>query len=204
MYTVYSLKAPDGRVYVGTTSMTLRERWNKGNGYRFLPELWSQIQQYGWDSIEKTIHAEGLSQQDASALEQKLIHDFDSCNPEHGFNRELGGVNAQKIISDSIRKKQSESHTGEKNFNYGKHFSEEHRRKLSESNTGQKRSAETRAKIGESMAKPVNQYSISGELIAEWRSGKDAASATGIQAGHISKVCKGQRKTAGGFVWRFA
>lgn len=40
MYTVYSLKTPDGRVYVGTTSTDTKIRWNNGNGYRFIPELW--------------------------------------------------------------------------------------------------------------------------------------------------------------------
>lgn len=204
MYTVYSLKAPDGRLYVGVTSMELRARWNNGNGYRFCSELWEQIQKYGWDSVRKEIHAENLTKDDASLLEKTLIRKFDSTNPEHGFNRELGGLLNEKVISSATREKHSRSVTGEKNHNYGKHFSEEHRRKISESNQGQRRSPETCARIGKSHAKPVDQFTTTGMLIAHWASGKQAAAETGVFPQGISKVCKGLQETAGGFVWRFA
>lgn len=204
MYTVYSLKTPDGRVYVGTTSTDTKIRWNNGNGYRFIPELWEQIRKYGWNSIEKTIHEEGLTKSEASSLEKELIQKYDSANSLHGYNRELGGVGSEKIISEATRKKHSESVTGENNHNFGKHFSVEHRRKIADSNRGQKRSLETCVRVGKAKEKPVAQYTIGGVLIAEWDSAKKAAIATGAQAGHIGKVCKGERMTAGGYVWKFA
>lgn len=203
-YTVYVLRDKDGKAYVGTTSTLLEARWNNGNGYRFCEGLWAAIRRDGWDSITKEVVAVGLTEEAASLREQELIARLDTTNPERGYNRELGGVGRSKIISDASRAKMSQSHMGERNFNYGKHFSEEHRAKLSVSNVGKKRSEQTRRNIAKSKERPVAQYGLDGSLIAVYESGKDAAKATGTQAGHISKVCKHQRSTAGGFVWAYA
>ena len=48
----------------------------------------------------------------------------------------------------------------------------------------------------------VQQYDLSGNLIAEYDSGHDAGRCTGISRQHINDVCAGKRKTAGGFVWK--
>lgn len=49
--------------------------------------------------------------------------------------------------------------------------------------------------------KPVNQYSLAGELIATFSSVKDAVTQTGINK--IADVCRGERQTAGGYQWKF-
>jgi hypothetical protein len=51
--------------------------------------------------------------------------------------------------------------------------------------------------------KKVYQYTISGDFVAEYKSAHDAARTLNIQFTNICKVCRGERKTAGGFVWRF-
>ncbi len=88
-------------------------------------------------------------------------------------------------------------------YNKGKSFSAEHKRKIAESNRGQKRSDETRKRVSEAHKIPVLQLTREGEFVREWGSAKEAAEALSIQPGHISKVCKKQRKTAGGFVWQY-
>ena len=98
----------------------------------------------------------------------------------------------------------SELKLGHLNPNYGVHFSEERKRKLSASNAGQTRSAETREKIRKSREKPVMQLSVDGHVIAVYDSAVKAGTATGTQPGHISKVCRHKRSTAGGFVWAYA
>ena len=200
-YTVYVLRDEEGKVYVGATSRPVKRRWNHGNGYRDFPELWSTIQSQGWESIRKEIVGTGLDKRSASKLEQELIRRYDSANPSKGYNKDLGGLTTDKKLSISTRKKISESLAGECNPNYGKHFSKEHRMKIAESNRGLKRSNETRIKVGESHEKPVAQYDLNGKRIAVFESGKKASLATGVQASHISKVCKHQRMTAGGYKW---
>lgn len=203
-YTVYVLKDQDGKVYVGVTSMSVKDRWNNGNGYRFIPELWEKIKSQGWDSVQKEIIATNLSGAAASELEIKLISKYDSANPDKGYNRELGGLTSSKRVSRESCRKMALAKTGESNPNFGKHFSETHRKRIADSNRGLKRTAETCEKNGVAHRKPVSQYSLSGAFIATYPSGKIAALETGVQAGHISKVCKHKRSTAGGFVWAYA
>ena len=52
--------------------------------------------------------------------------------------------------------------------------------------------------------KRVLQYSKSGDLINEWESIGSAAKALYIAYTHISDVCRYKRKSAGGFIWRYA
>lgn len=53
-------------------------------------------------------------------------------------------------------------------------------------------------------SKPVEQYDlISGKTIEEYESGTAASAATGAYKSSISMCCKGKRKSAGGYGWRF-
>jgi len=51
-------------------------------------------------------------------------------------------------------------------------------------------------------AKPISQYTKSGEFITTFPSGVDAEIATGINRSHFPDVCNGKRKSKGGYVWR--
>lgn len=51
--------------------------------------------------------------------------------------------------------------------------------------------------------KKVYQYSLSGHLIKEYKSAHEAARQNNIQFTNICKVCRGERKTAGGFGWSY-
>lgn len=50
---------------------------------------------------------------------------------------------------------------------------------------------------------PVAQLSKTGELLKEWGSAKEASVALGIDAPTITNACKGNRPSAGGFVWQY-
>jgi hypothetical protein len=57
--------------------------------------------------------------------------------------------------------------------------------------------------------KPVNRYKgvirlQDGEIIAHYKSIKEANKLTGINKGTISRACNGKRPMAGGYVWIFA
>ena len=69
---------------------------------------------------------------------------------------------------------------------FGKHLSEENKRKLSETK-----------RI------PILQYTLSGEFVREWDSGKQASEELNINKGNITAVCKGKRKSSGGYIWRY-
>ena len=51
--------------------------------------------------------------------------------------------------------------------------------------------------------KKVYQYDLSGKLIGEYKSAHEAARQLGLQFTNICKVCRGERKTTGGFGWSY-
>ena len=56
--------------------------------------------------------------------------------------------------------------------------------------------------VNTSLSMAVEQFTKGGEFVASFVSFKEAERITGVSNSHISKVCKGKRKTAGGFIWR--
>lgn len=73
----------DGRVYVGQTCNSLKER-SGSNGYRYqhCTKFWHAIQKYGWDNFEHIVVKEDLSLEEANALEAKLIEKYDSIETQ--------------------------------------------------------------------------------------------------------------------------
>lgn len=51
--------------------------------------------------------------------------------------------------------------------------------------------------------KYVAQYFLSGELVYVFKNMTEAELKTGVSHSHISSCCKGNRKTAGGFIWKY-
>ena len=58
----------------------------------------------------------------------------------------------------------------------------------------------------EKQSKAVNQYTLDGVFIKQWKSAKEASKELHIDRSTIKMVCYGrpQRKSAGGFIWRDA
>ena len=52
------------------------------------------------------------------------------------------------------------------------------------------------------ISKPVSQYDLNDNFIASFSSITEASNQTGINGSHISGVCLGKRKTAGGYKWK--
>lgn len=51
--------------------------------------------------------------------------------------------------------------------------------------------------------KEVLQFTKDGELISEYKSANEASRKSGLSLGNIGSVCRGERKTCGGFVWKY-
>ena len=54
-----------------------------------------------------------------------------------------------------------------------------------------------------SRALKVIQYSLNNEFIKEWEYIKQASEELGVCYSSIINCCKGKRKTAGGFIWKY-
>ena len=98
-WSVYKHTFPDGRVYIGITSLSPHERWDDGFGYESQSKVFRQIVKVGWDNIRHEVLAQGLSEQSARDMERVLIgQEADkSLNTQHHRGLDLGW------IKDSVR-----------------------------------------------------------------------------------------------------
>ena len=207
-YTVYGhCNLTNGKWYVGMTSLEPKARWNYGWGYQKQPKIWSDIMESNWstDWIH-TVFDTFNNREDALDYESFLMGMFDSI--ENGYNL---STYSSYGFTEETRRKISEAMTGEKNPMFGKHLSEEIRKKLSEANTGENNpfygkhfSEESKKKIRENNpSKPVLQYSMNGELIAEYPSTREAGRKIGCNPSNICSCCKGKLKSTSGYIWKY-
>lgn len=189
MYTVYMhINKSNGKVYIGMTKQNPKDRWGRGSAYKS-QHFGRAIKKYGWDGFDHLIIADGLTNEDASLMEKALIEEHDARDPRKGYNVAVGGWGGGML---------GKHHTEEtkariKETNKHKVFTDEHKRNISMSKRGEKHHR----------ARKCYQYSKDGELIRSWEYMSLAAESLNINKSSIGKVCKGHRKTAGGFVWAY-
>lgn len=106
MYTIYKRTTPDGRVYIGKTTQTIKKRAvGNGNGYKNNEAFYAAIQKYGWENVESSILATTDSEEESVILESKYIKLYDSTNPEKGYNKSLGNYYTEnpKTFGQKVR-----------------------------------------------------------------------------------------------------
>lgn len=188
-YIVYKhTNKTNGKVYIGITSQRIQDRWKGGSGYRS-QHFSRAIKKYGWDGFTHEVVAENLSKEDACELERILIKAYKATEPNHGYNQALGGEGGgmyNKHHTESAKEKIRKARKRDG-------FTEEHKRHISESKQG----------VKHHMAKKVYQYTKDGEFIREWDYMSLASKELNINKANIGEVCHGNRKTAGGYIWKY-
>ena len=168
---IYVFEFPNGKRYVGATTLEPEERTCK-NGCKYVGKFRKAIDIYGWDNIERnwfTVPDELLDD-----IERSVIQWLRTTDPEYGYNIQSGGktgftshhteesrmkISESKIghlVSEYTRKKLSDSNKGHKPWITGKHHTYESKKKMSESHKGKKKqplSEEHRRKISEAKKK---------------------------------------------------
>lgn len=212
-YCVYKHTVPNGKVYIGITRRKPQERWGvTGNRYKNNKHFYSAIQKYGWDNIKHEILYDGLTAEQAENYEKWFISIYNSSDREFGYNNTLGGEHGKMSRHTNEENRQrGKLLIGDKNPFYGKKHSEETKTHLSEVRLKNPNRFEQAKQAGmksaEKNSKKVLQFSLQGDYIGIFKSCRDAAIfITGKKDGscHISDVCNGKRKTAYGFIWKYA
>lgn len=168
--------------YIGQTSKeNLDDRWRNGRGYSGSPNFKKAIQEEGWDNFNHIILEQCNNKEEANEKESYYIKKYDTLNPEKGYNIRPGGTTAPLAEETKIKIKEHSSH---------KPRTEEIKLKISLANSGEKNG----------MARKIE--CIETHKIFETM--KDAADWANLKSiSGISRVCKGERKTAGGYSWRY-
>ena len=151
--------------------------------------LYNAIRKYGWDhftiEILHNFPREGNWQERLDELEIQEIAQRGTLAPG-GYNNETGG-NRNKVLHEDTKELMSSVRSGEQHAMFGKHHQDEAKELLRDANR-----------------KEVQQWSRDGtELLRTFGSIEEATRETGADGSHICKVSKGERKTAGGFHWKF-
>ena len=151
--------------------------------------LYNAIRFYGWDQFTiETLHSfprEGDWQERLDELEIQEIARRGTLAPG-GYNNETGG-NRHKVLHEDTKALMSSVRSGDRHAMFGKHHQDEAKELLKEANR-----------------KEVQQWSKDGtQLLRTFESVEEAARESGACSEHIGKVCKGARKTSGGFQWKF-
>ena len=205
------------KYYYGITSTTLEARWQKGNGYR-KQAIYKDIKNFGWDNFEHEVLFDNLILKEAELLEQLYIALYNTQNENYGWNDDSGGINGLK--SDRCKNKLSKNKLGEKNPMYGrkgsnnplfgKPISKEHKRNLSKSHKGKpsgmknkKHSEVSKKKMSESSKGKGGTKVINLDTGEIFNTIAEASEKYNIKYQSISRVCRGLRKTCGGYRWAY-
>ena len=224
---VYRYTSPSGKVYIG---QTINEKLRKRQ-HRYARETQSAfhkaIKKYGFDSFKYDVLHRGFSStEELNEFESFMISVHD-CLVPFGYNKATGGQGKHGVC-DTVRVQRSETMKAY----YAAHprsaetieklrqaqlarmsdpAKREHLRRLwlgkkrdGSCMTGWKHTPETLAKLLKvARRRPVEQLSLSGELIKTWPSINDAANHVKCAATKITAVCAGRRRSCRGFTWRY-
>lgn len=198
----------NGKIYVGQTTQTFRKRtmqhMRSKKGY-----FDAALRKYGIESFEYEVIDTAKSTEELNKKEIYWIKKLNTMRP-NGYNLCEGG-NTTRGYSHreeskrkmSVTKKKLGSMKGEKNHYYGKHHTKEIREKMSKAWENEAR----RAKLKEQNKNLDRTYQCRKVLNVEtkeiFNSIKEAANKYGLKDTHISRVCRGKRKTTGGFHWEY-
>lgn len=189
----------NGKQYVGQTVRELDERLRE-HRRNTKSLIGKAFRKYGKNSftIEVLHHTEEFEK-----LQELEMFEIESRNTKspNGYNIVNGGQGSMGYKhSEESKSKMSmikkESYKGDGNPFFGKSHSEETRKHLSELRKG----------IYVHEGRDINfrkvkvQNLTTGEV---FNSVKEAAASCGAQPTHITRVCKGKRKSAKGYVWSY-
>lgn len=181
----------NGKMYVGQTVYGDKpsRRWQNGKSYKNCIYFNRAIQKYGWDNFEHKIVASNLTKEEADNFEKILIKQLNTRDPSYGYNLTDGGEGTcGHKMSEESRRKLSELaklRVGDKNPMFGR------------------RKKKIKSKEIKIRGKSINQYSLDGKFVATWRSVISASKTLNIHSTDIAGCCRGEKQSAGGFMWRW-
>ena len=155
------------------------------------PHWHNTVKKYGY---EVEILFDNVTWDEACMFERNFIHLHGRAdkglgplvNQTDGGDGQLGNTGKAYKRTDEIRKVMSEKMKGNTNSKD---------RVLSNCH---------KTKIGKANSVSINQIDIhTKEIIKTWDSMMEAERVTGVHNSKISMVCKGKRKSAGGFGWEY-
>ena len=198
----------NGKIYIGKTERTVEERFKEHCKDAFRRDfekrpLYAAMRKYGVEHF----HIEILEETDIP--EEREVYWIETKRSfKHGYNATLGGDGKHYIDYDLVIATYTELQSQkEVACRMGIDTSTVH--KILKSH--QIETVGPAEAMAKAVGKIVNQYDLQNNYIQSFVSAKAAAESLGKitltskgASSHISDVCRGKRKTAYGYIWRFA
>lgn len=184
----------NGKVYIGQTTHTLRDRWRLHCARNSTCSLLKQaIQEYGKDAfiMEQVDTAE--SRDELNQKEMAWIERENSIHP-NGYNVDKGGYHIQ--YTQAARQRMSDNHADvswENNPMFGRHHGEDSKRLISSQLSG----------------KYTGKASFNHRAVINLDTGErfdtatEAAKAYGVTVSTLTKTCRGVQRRTAGHRWAF-
>ena len=203
---IYKITSPSGKIYIGQSS-NIHERIKRYINLNCKPQirLYNSLLKYGWnDHIFKIIEECDINQLDERELFWGIKLDTLGIN---GLNLRLGNSNG--LCSEETKRKIQIKAIGRKLTPEVCERISKAKKDIPQHTDGSKKligDANRKPKpngFGNKISKPILQLDMKGNIIKEWKSGKDAANYVKGNNANITTVCKGRQKSAYGFKWKY-
>lgn len=210
IYKVYKHTFPDGMIYIGMTKHTVQKRIELGYQHNLrMKDAMSLIDKR---QLKTEIIEDNLTKEEADAAEIKYIAQFNSTDPNVGYNISKGGVKTFKGLKHTEKYKKHMS-----DLFKGRTFSEEHRKNLSDALKGNmvgeknpmygkpksKETIEKQYQAHKHEMKSVIQKDFEGNILNVFFSIHEASRKTGIARSCIHNCLIGKQKSSKGFFWEY-
>ena len=212
MSCVYKHTFPNGAVYIGKTSMLPEDRWLNGWGYRNCPLMFNAILQYGWNNVKHEILVDNISDEEATEIERKEIalHSVSTVTP-----------------SDTVSTEQPPTMIYNMDSLPPQYLAQENTHFLPTDTTTQLPRRHKAVRYTETVPQykdyvvplvpkplgthqcPVDVYTVEGNFICTYPSGKIAALELGVNHGDVVSCCKGvkadgrRKYQVNGYIFRY-
>ena len=91
-YKIYVHIFPNGKLYIGQTRQSLKNRFGKnGYNYKGCKRMSDAICEFGWNNIIHLLLFDNLTSEIADIIEIELIKKYKTYDINYGYNMTLGG-----------------------------------------------------------------------------------------------------------------
>jgi len=194
----------NNKVYIGQTVRTLKKRMNEHFRHN-ITIIDKALRKYGKSSFKIEIIDNANNIEELNEKEIYWINYFECMVPK-GYNQCYGGGNSKgykhkEKFKKKMRDSKRNAYYGINNPFYGRTHSDEQKQKWSHTRSGMKHLTNDQIK---KLRKSHHKLSVvnvdTGEI---FDSIKLAAEKYNLKDTHITRVCKGKRKTTGGYRWEY-
>ena len=212
-YIIYKAQnLENGYVYVGITTKSIDERRKDhekkaNNGQR--QQFQEAISTYGasafiWEQIDTASSTDELAQKEKQYI-------YENNSKEHGYNCDSGGGFKKTVYQYSLKDGsliQSFDSLEKASITINAHKKQLSRACLSVNQIfggfrWSYHNIKTIKPIQDRRLRTVKQYDLNWTWVKTFSSIAVASWQTGVNKTSIAKVCRGERKTAGGYIWRY-